>query len=82
MVNRLAAEHRDKRIFCLDPVICPCSTMYRIHPAYLAWVLEALVDGRVVNEIVVADGVKASARVALDRMLSLPGQRAGAASRR
>src|SRR6266851_1972815 len=47
MVNRLAAAHPDKRIFCLDPVICPCSTMYRIHPAYLAWVLEALLDGQV-----------------------------------
>lgn len=82
MVNRLAAEHPDKRIFCLDPVICPCSTMYRIHPAYLAWVLEALVEGRVVNEIVVADHVKAAARVALDRMLALPGSRAGAAARR
>ena len=35
MVNRLAAEHPDKLIFCLDPVICPCSTMYRIHPGYL-----------------------------------------------
>jgi quinolinate synthase len=73
MVNRLAAEHPDQRIFCLDPVICPCSTMYRIHPAYLAWVLEALVEGRVINEIVVADNVKAEARVALDRMLALPG---------
>ena len=81
MVNRLAAEHPDKRIFCLDPVICPCSTMYRIHPAYLAWVLEALVDGQVVNEIVVADAVKASARVALDRMLALPGRAAAAARR-
>ena len=76
MVNRLAAAHPDKRIFCLDPVICPCSTMYRIHPAYLAWVLEGLVDGEVLNEIVVAEDVKASARVALDRMLSLPGRRA------
>jgi quinolinate synthase len=47
--------------------------MYRIHPAYLAWVLEALVDGRVLNEITVSERVKASARVALDRMLSLPG---------
>jgi quinolinate synthase len=82
MVNRLAAEHPDKRIFCLDPVICPCSTMYRIHPAYLAWVLEALVEGQVVNEIVVADGVKAAARVALDRMLALPGPRATAAAGR
>jgi quinolinate synthase len=73
MVNRLAAEHPDKLIFCLDPVICPCSTMYRIHPAYLAWVLEALVEGQVLNEIVVPDGVKRSARIALGRMLSLPG---------
>ena len=74
MVNRLAAAHPDKLIFCLDPVICPCSTMYRIHPAYLAWVLEALVEGQVLNEIVVPDRVKAAARVALDRMLCLPGQ--------
>jgi quinolinate synthase len=72
LVNRLAAEHPDKLIFCLDPVICPCSTMYRIHPAYLAWVLEALVEGRVLNEIAVDDAVKASARRALDRMLALP----------
>jgi quinolinate synthase len=73
MVNRLAADHPDKVIFCLDPVICPCSTMYRIHPAYLAWVLEALVEGEVRNEIVVDEPVKVAARVALDRMLSLPG---------
>ncbi len=73
MVNRLAAEHPDKLIFCLDPVICPCSTMYRIHPAYLAWVLEGLGDGQVLNEIAVPDHVKAAARVALGRMLSLPG---------
>ena len=46
----------------------------RIHPAYLAWVLEALVEGQVLNEIVVPDRVKAAARVALDRMLRLPGQ--------
>ena len=43
MVNRLAAQYPEHTIFCLDPVICPCSTMYRIHPGYLAWVLEALV---------------------------------------
>ncbi len=46
MVNRLAAEYPQHTIFCLDPVICPCSTMYRIHPGYLAWVLEALVARR------------------------------------
>ena len=39
LVNRLQNEMPDKRIFCLDPVICPCSTMYRVHPAYLLWVL-------------------------------------------
>ena len=55
LVNRLALEHSDKTIFCLDPVVCPCSTMYRIHPAYVAWVLEALVQGHVVNEIRVDD---------------------------
>jgi len=80
MVNRLAAAHPDKRIFCLDPVICPCSTMYRIHPAYLAWVLEALVEGRVLNEITVSDHVKAAAWRALDRMLSLPAQSGAAAA--
>jgi quinolinate synthase len=46
--------------------------MYRIHPAYLAWVLEALVDGRVVNHITVDADTAAQARVALDRMLALP----------
>ncbi|GAA1817450.1 quinolinate synthase NadA [Nesterenkonia flava] len=70
MVNRLAAEYPDRTIFCLDPVICPCSTMYRIHPGYLAWVLEDLVQGRVNNQIVVPETVAAHARVALDRMLA------------
>ena len=45
LVNRLQKEQPDKTIFCLDPVICPCSTMYRIHPAYLAWALDNLVAG-------------------------------------
>ena len=70
MVNRLAAEHPQHTIFCLDPVICPCSTMYRIHPGYLAWVLEELVAGRVVNEIAVASTIQDDARVALERMLA------------
>ncbi|MCU1547794.1 MAG: nadA [Arthrobacter sp.] len=70
LVNRLAAEYPQHTIFCLDPVICPCSTMYRIHPGYLAWVLEALVRGEVVNRITVEDGVAAPARVALERMLA------------
>ncbi|TDL41685.1 quinolinate synthase NadA [Arthrobacter nitrophenolicus] len=70
MVNRLAAEYPQHTIFCLDPVICPCSTMYRIHPGYLAWVLEELVAGRVVNRITVDDAVQANARTALERMLA------------
>ena len=47
--------------------------MYRIHPGYLAWVLEALVRGEVLNEIVVPDEVKADAKVALERMLAIKG---------
>lgn len=70
LVNRLQAQHPEMTIFCLDPVVCPCSTMYRIHPAYLAWVLEALVDGKTVNQISVAAGVATDAAVALERMLA------------
>lgn len=70
MVNRLAAEYPQHEIFCLDPVVCPCSTMYRIHPGYLAWVLEALVRGEVLNQITVGDDVAVPARVALERMLA------------
>lgn len=70
LVNRLAEEYPQHTIFCLDPVICPCSTMYRIHPGYLAWVLESLVEGTVVNQIRVAENVAVPARVALERMLA------------
>ncbi len=71
LVNRLAKEQPDKTIFCLDPVICPCSTMYRIHPAYLAWVLEGLVEGQVINQVKVDDMVAHWARAALERMLAI-----------
>jgi quinolinate synthase len=70
LVQRLAAEHPEHTIFCLDPVVCPCSTMYRIHPGYLAWVLEELVAGRTVNRITVPDTVADPARLALERMLA------------
>lgn len=71
LVHRLAKEHPEQFIFCLDPIVCPCSTMYRIHPAYLAWVLEGLVKDEVINQVSV-DGETASwARVALERMLAL-----------
>jgi len=70
LVQRLAAEHPQHDIFCLDPVVCPCSTMYRIHPGYLAWVLEGLVAGEVRNRISVTADVAEPARVALERMLA------------
>jgi quinolinate synthase len=57
---------------CLDPVVCPCSTMYRIHPAYIAWVLESLLQGVVVNEIKVDPETRKWSLVALERMLALP----------
>ena len=71
MVNRLAEDHPDKTIFCLDPVVCPCSTMYRINSTYLLWVLDNLLDGRIKNEIIVPEEIKRWAKVALDRMLAL-----------
>ncbi|HMS58616.1 MAG TPA: quinolinate synthase NadA [Tepidiformaceae bacterium] len=71
LVNRLAQQNPDKTIFCLDPVVCPCSTMYRIHPAYLAWVLEGLTQGHVLNEVKVDDATRTWSLVALERMLAL-----------
>ena len=73
LVQRLDAETPDKTIVALDPLICPCSTMFRIDQAHLAWVLENLVAGHVVNEITVDPETAEWAKVALDRMLSLPG---------
>jgi quinolinate synthase len=70
LVQRLAAQHPQHDIFCLDPVVCPCSTMYRIHPGYLAWVLEGLVAGEVRNRITVPQDVAEPARRALERMLA------------
>jgi len=71
MVQRLANEHPEMTIFCLDSIICPCSTMYRIHPSYVAWVLEALARGEVLNRITVPEEIAQPARIALERMLSL-----------
>ncbi len=72
LVRRLDAELPDKHVFCLDPVICPCSTMYRVHPAYLLWSLEHLAAGRVVNQITIVPETARDALVALDRMLAVP----------
>lgn len=71
LVNRIAKENPDKLVFCLDSVVCPCSTMYRIHPAYLLWVLEELLEGRIVNQISVDEETRHHARIALERMLSV-----------
>ena len=71
LVQRLADTHPQHTIFCLDPVICPCSTMYRIHPGYLAWALESLEKGEIVNRITVPEHTAEPARVALERMLAL-----------
>lgn len=70
LVQRLAAQYPQHKIFCLDPVVCPCSTMYRIHPGYLAWTLESLVADEVVNRITVPADVADPARLALERMLA------------
>jgi quinolinate synthase len=71
LVNRLDDETPDKTIVSLDPLICPCSTMFRIDGAHLAWVLENLVDGTVVNRITVDPATSRRAKVALDRMLAI-----------
>jgi quinolinate synthase len=67
MARRFAAE--GKKVITLDDTGCLCTTMYRISPQHLAWVLENLVEGRVVNRIQVKPNVKHWAKVALDRML-------------
>jgi quinolinate synthase len=71
MVQRLDREHPDKTVLSLDPLICPCSTMFRIDAPHLAWVLENLVRGEVVNQIVVDKHTTEWARVALQRMLDI-----------
>ncbi len=71
MVARLADSHPDKHIECLDDKICPCSTMYMIHPAYLMDVLEKLVDGEIPNQIIVSTEVQEGSLLALERMLSI-----------
>ena len=71
LVNRLAINNPDKTVFCLDPVTCPCSTMYRVHPAYVLWMLEGLLEGKVNNEITVPEDIQRDSKIALERMLSL-----------
>ncbi|OIP46938.1 MAG: quinolinate synthetase [Desulfobacterales bacterium CG2_30_60_27] len=71
LVNRLARLYPDKASHSLSPFQCLCSTMYRIKPAYLLWVLDNLAAGRIVNRITVDQETAAQAKIALDRMLEI-----------
>ena len=72
LVHRLAEELApDRTIVTLDPFGCLCSTMFRVSPNHLLWVLEGLVEGTIHNQIIVPDETKRWARVALDRMLEI-----------
>ena len=71
LVNRLSKELKDRKVISLDSSVCVCTTMFRITPPHLLWVLENLGAGNVVNRIAVDERTRHYARVALDRMLSL-----------
>jgi quinolinate synthase len=71
LVNRLIERFPDKHIQLLAPDLCMCATMYRIAPQNLAWALESLVAGHVVNQITVPEETARWARIALDRMLAI-----------
>jgi quinolinate synthase len=72
LVNRLRSEVApDKTVVTLDPFGCLCSTMFRVSPNHLLWVLEGLVDGKIHNQIVVDEPQKSLARLALERMLAV-----------
>jgi quinolinate synthase len=71
LVRRLAAEHPDRTVVSLDPLICPCSTMFRVDAPHLCWVLDHLVAGEVVNRITVDPVTATWGKVALERMLDI-----------
>lgn len=73
LVRRLAATHPQLQVHYLDSTVCFCSTMNRIDLPHLVWAMESLVEGRVVNRVVVDPDDAHWARVALDQMLALPG---------
>ena len=72
LVRRLANRHPDKPVHFLEDTVCFCSTMNRIDLPHLVWALESLVAGEVPNRIVVDAETEHFAKIALDRMLSLP----------
>lgn len=73
LVQRIAREMAEdgKTVVSLDPIVCPCSTMFRIDAAHLAWCLESLAAGDVVNPIHVDESTAIWTRVALERMLEI-----------
>lgn len=73
LVNRLRNRFAPlgKKVMTLDDAGCLCTTMFRISPQHLAWALENMVEGRVVNRIRVSDDIKHWAGVALNRMLEI-----------
>jgi quinolinate synthase len=73
LVGRLAQQHPDKTVVFLNEKVCFCATMNRIDLPHLVWALEELVAGRAPNVIRVDDDTAGWAKVALDRMLALPG---------
>ena len=73
LVNRLATQMApDRTVITLDPFGCLCSTMFRVSPNHLLWILEGLLEGKIHNQIIVPDETKRLARLALDRMLEIP----------
>ena len=71
LVNRLGHEVAPARtVVTLDPFGCLCSTMFRVSPNHLLWILEGLVEGEIHNQIIVPDDQKRAAKLALDRMLA------------
>jgi quinolinate synthase len=74
LVQRLAAAHPDKNIVFLDKTVCYCATMNRIDLPHFVWALESLVAGEEVNVIDVDADTEHWAKVALQRMLDLPGK--------
>jgi len=73
LVNRLAEQYKGegKQVHFMSPTVCMCSTMFRIDPQHLAWVLENLVEGNVVNQIKVEPQEAQEAKQALERMLEV-----------
>ena len=71
LVQRLSRTMPDKEILFLDKTVCYCSTMNRIDLPHLVWAMESLVQGQIVNQIIVPEEVRKYSKLALERMLAL-----------